>query len=111
MATKQRCASIASVTWPAVCVCMICKYNLFSGVRSNIAAFLFFIFISFVLFDSTMDPGFLKADSDNLPLVDSDMINNFYMDNLQFVSSEVRNVKTKRYVIILLILICYCFSE
>lgn len=37
-----------------------------------------------------------KAGSDNLPMVDTMMINDFFENNSNFVSAEVRNVKTKR---------------
>lgn len=43
-----------------------------------------------------MEKGFVKAASDNLPVVDSEMVNNFYVSNLNFFSAEVTNVKTKR---------------
>ncbi|KAJ8978086.1 hypothetical protein NQ317_004620 [Molorchus minor] len=45
---------------------------------------------------SKIDVGFLKGDSDNLPRVDSEMVNEFYVTNMQFLSAEVRNVKTQR---------------
>ncbi|CAG9765926.1 unnamed protein product [Ceutorhynchus assimilis] len=45
---------------------------------------------------SALESGFVKAASDNLPNVDIEMVNNFFVNNLQFLSSEVRNIKTKR---------------
>jgi len=43
-----------------------------------------------------MEKNFVKADSDNLPTVDVEMINNFYLHNTQFLSVEYQNVKTKK---------------
>lgn len=40
--------------------------------------------------------GYEVASSDNLPAVDADMLNSFYDANMDFVSAEVRNVKSKR---------------
>lgn len=47
---------------------------------------------------SKIDEGFEKAGSDNLPMVDSEMVNDFFTNNVNFVSAEVRNVKTQRLV-------------
>lgn len=41
-----------------------------------------------------MDQGFIKADSANLPKIDSFMIGNFFASNPDFCSAEFRNVKT-----------------
>lgn len=43
-----------------------------------------------------MEQGYLKGSSDNLPKIDTHMIDEFYMNNLDFMSAEVRNVKTAR---------------
>lgn len=43
-----------------------------------------------------MEQGYVKAQSDNLPMVDGEMIHNFYMDHADFFKSEVRNIKTAR---------------
>lgn len=48
---------------------------------------------------SKCEEGFVKGDSDNLPVVNSDMVNDFYIANMKFLSAEVRNVKTKRLVL------------
>lgn len=40
--------------------------------------------------------GFVKADSSNLPEVNSDMVQDFFINNSQFVSAEVRHEKTLR---------------
>ncbi|KAI5644485.1 hypothetical protein NE865_03592 [Phthorimaea operculella] len=41
-----------------------------------------------------MEPGFMKADSANLPKIDSYMVANFFACNPDFCSAEFRNVKT-----------------
>ncbi|XP_037294959.1 uncharacterized protein LOC119189459 [Manduca sexta] len=41
-----------------------------------------------------MEIGFIKADSANLPKIDSFMIANFFASNPDFCSAEFRNVKT-----------------
>nr|CAI5838881.1 unnamed protein product [Callosobruchus analis] len=42
-----------------------------------------------------IESGYKKASSDNLPCVDSAMIQDFFASNSDFVSAEVRHVKTK----------------
>ncbi|CAG9772236.1 unnamed protein product [Ceutorhynchus assimilis] len=42
------------------------------------------------------EPGFEKASSDNLPMVDAEMVNDFFVSNSNFFSAEVKNVKTTR---------------
>ncbi|KAI4455472.1 hypothetical protein MML48_9g00002312 [Holotrichia oblita] len=42
-----------------------------------------------------VDTGFIKAQSDNLPRVDVLMLTNFFHNNLCFMSSEMRGVKTQ----------------
>lgn len=41
-----------------------------------------------------MEPGFVKADSNNLPRIDAIMLGRFFASNNDFCSSEFRNVKT-----------------
>lgn len=41
-----------------------------------------------------MEKGFMKADSSNLPRVDSFMVAQFFANNPDFCSAEFRNVKT-----------------
>lgn len=41
-----------------------------------------------------VEKDFIKADSANLPKVDSFMIANFFASNPDFCSAEFRNVKT-----------------
>lgn len=53
-----------------------------------------------------LESGFVKAASDNLPKVDNEMVETFFLHNLQFLSAEVRNVKTKRYVLLNKIKLC-----
>nr|CAI5829260.1 unnamed protein product [Callosobruchus analis] len=43
-----------------------------------------------------IESGYKKASSDNLPCVDSAMIQDFFASNSDFVSAEVRHVKTKK---------------
>ncbi|CAG9815499.1 unnamed protein product [Phaedon cochleariae] len=43
-----------------------------------------------------LDSGFVKASSGNLPIVDSEMVNEFYAAHIDFLSAEMRNQKTKR---------------
>nr|CAI5821548.1 unnamed protein product [Callosobruchus analis] len=43
-----------------------------------------------------IESGYEKASSDNLPCVDSDMIQDFFALNSDFVSAEVRHVKMKK---------------
>lgn len=43
-----------------------------------------------------MESGFEKASSDNLPIIDVSMIDEYYTDNIQFLSAEMKNVKTQR---------------
>lgn len=43
-----------------------------------------------------MEPGFSKGSAENLPKVDFSMVDEFYMSNLDYLSAEVRNIKTKR---------------
>ena len=45
-----------------------------------------------------MSEGFLKAQSDNLPLVDSLMVANFFSKNELFTSAKQRGVNAKRLV-------------
>ena len=45
---------------------------------------------------SRIDTGFTKADSDNLPEVDMAMVNDFYVNNMQFFNTEMRNVKARK---------------
>lgn len=45
-----------------------------------------------------MEANFVKADSSNLPKVDSAMITAFIASNSDYVSAEIRGVKNKRYV-------------
>ncbi|KAF9788881.1 hypothetical protein SFRURICE_018457 [Spodoptera frugiperda] len=41
-----------------------------------------------------MEPGFVKADSNNLPRIDAIMLGRFFASNNDFCSSEFRNIKT-----------------
>ncbi|GBP17818.1 hypothetical protein EVAR_102677_1 [Eumeta japonica] len=41
-----------------------------------------------------MEPGFVKANSSNLPRIDLLMLGEFLATNKEFCSSEFRNVKT-----------------
>ncbi|RVE52513.1 hypothetical protein evm_002907 [Chilo suppressalis] len=41
-----------------------------------------------------MEPGFIKANSNNLPKIDAVMLGRFFASNTDFCSSEFRNVKT-----------------
>ncbi|XP_022900417.1 uncharacterized protein [Onthophagus taurus] len=43
-----------------------------------------------------MEAGFMKADSSNLPAVNAFMVHTFYCKNLNFMSAEIKNVKTER---------------
>lgn len=43
-----------------------------------------------------MNAGFCKADSDNLPRVDMDMVLQFYVANIHYFSAEMKNIKTLR---------------
>lgn len=43
-----------------------------------------------------LESGFVKATSSNLPKVDSAMVFEFYRDNPDFFSAEMRNVKASR---------------
>lgn len=45
-----------------------------------------------------LSAGFEKANSNNLPEVDSEMVQDYFANNTQYVSAEVRHGKTKRYV-------------
>ncbi|KAG5864744.1 hypothetical protein JTB14_023480 [Gonioctena quinquepunctata] len=45
---------------------------------------------------SKLEESYVKAASDNLTKVDSDIVNDFFIDNLNFLSAEVHIVKTKR---------------
>lgn len=40
-----------------------------------------------------MEPGFLQAQSDNLPRIDSFMLMNFIGQNPDFVGIEIRGIK------------------
>lgn len=44
--------------------------------------------------DCIMETGFVKADSTNLPRIDSMMIAKFFASNTDFCSAEFRNIKT-----------------
>ncbi len=44
------------------------------------------------------EQGYLKAQSDNLPKVDSIMIAEFFSKSVLFSSAEIRGLKAKRYV-------------
>lgn len=41
-----------------------------------------------------MEAGFVKADSTNLPKIDTMMVAKFFACNTDFCSAEFRNVKT-----------------
>lgn len=41
-----------------------------------------------------MEPGFIKANSANLPRIDIIMLGKFLASNKDFCSAEFRNVKT-----------------
>ncbi|KAF9808768.1 hypothetical protein SFRURICE_016285 [Spodoptera frugiperda] len=41
-----------------------------------------------------MEPGFVKADSNNLPRIDAIMLDRFFASNNDFCSSELRNLST-----------------
>ncbi|KAJ8910529.1 hypothetical protein NQ315_013492 [Exocentrus adspersus] len=43
-----------------------------------------------------MEPGFIKGSAENLPKVDFTMVDEFYMSNMDYLSAEVKNIKTKR---------------
>lgn len=43
-----------------------------------------------------MNPGFVKADSRNLPQVDVEMVMQFYSSNTEHYSAEMKNIKTER---------------
>lgn len=43
-----------------------------------------------------MEFGYYKADSSNLPVVDATMVNNYFASNAQYISAEIRNVKTEK---------------
>lgn len=45
------------------------------------------------------EQGYFKAQSDNLPKVDSIMIAEFFSRNVLFSSAEIRGVKANSYVI------------
>lgn len=40
-----------------------------------------------------MESGFIKANSGNLPKIDSLMVANFFATNKDFCAAELRNVK------------------
>lgn len=43
-----------------------------------------------------MEEGFIKADSSNLPKVDSAMLSEFLIKNANYFSAEMKNVKANR---------------
>lgn len=43
-----------------------------------------------------MEKSFIKADSDNLPRVDVEMVKDYFLNNADFLSAESKNVKTKK---------------
>lgn len=42
------------------------------------------------------DPGFLQAQADNLPKIDSFMLTKFLCENSDFVGAEIRGLKIAR---------------
>lgn len=42
------------------------------------------------------DPGFVKAQSDNLPKIDVFMMSSFFANNTDFMSTEIKGVKATR---------------
>lgn len=52
-----------------------------------------------------MTEGFVKAQSDNLPLVDSIMVADFFSKSDLFMSAEQRGVKARRLVTIVIFIL------
>lgn len=49
-----------------------------------------------IKFSNMVEPGFLQGTSDNLPYLDVDMIDNFYLNKITLLA-EARHSKTERY--------------
>lgn len=43
-----------------------------------------------------LTPGFDKADSSNLPEVNSQMVQEYFANNSKYIGAEIRHGKTKR---------------
>lgn len=43
-----------------------------------------------------MDPYYVKASSDNLPKVDSDMVSDFFVNKAEYISAEIQGTKATR---------------
>lgn len=40
-----------------------------------------------------MEENFVSAKSDNMPAIDPFMISSFFMDNMEYLSAEIKGVK------------------
>jgi hypothetical protein len=54
-----------------------------------------------------MEEQFIKGNSDNLPRVDMHMMHEYYINNINYFSAEIKGVKNLRFVSIALILAIY----
>lgn len=43
-----------------------------------------------------VDQGFTKAQTDNLPSVSEEMIIDFFKENLDFLSAEIKGIKAEK---------------
>ncbi|KAJ8912733.1 hypothetical protein NQ315_012290 [Exocentrus adspersus] len=54
-----------------------------------------------------MEQGYLEAKSDNLPIIDPFMISVFFMDNMKYLSAEIKSVKNVRVTRVILESSCW----